>query len=92
MDYIDFVLKNPTATDALLAAFETKANELANFPRKFALAQDNLLAAWGIRFTMVQNYLLLYIVDEASASVHILRFLHSKRHWFSILKDSFSVY
>lgn len=91
-DYIDLILRNPAAADALLNAFGTKANELTEFPLRFALAQDEILASWGIRFTVVQNYLLLYIVDEASATVHIIRFLHAKQHWISILKGGFSVY
>ena len=60
-DYIDLVLKNPTAA-------------------------DKLLSLWGIRFTIVMNYLAFYTVDDATQTVHIVRFLYGKSNWITILK------
>ena len=84
-DYIDLVLKNPTAADHLLDEAETKIGELADFPRKFEVVQDRLLSLWQIRFTIVGNYLAFYIVDEKDQTVHNVRFLYGKSNWISIL-------
>ena len=67
-DYIDLVLKNPTAADKLLDV------------------ADKLLSLWGIRFTIVMNYLAFYTVDDATQTVHIVRFLYGKSNWITILK------
>lgn len=52
-DYIDLVLKNPTAADKLLDVADEKIGALAEFPHKFEVVSDKLLSLWGIRFTIV---------------------------------------
>ena len=64
-DYIDLVLKNPTAADKLLDVADEKIGALAEFPHKFEVVSDKLLSLWGIRFTIVMNYLAFYTVDDA---------------------------
>ena len=43
-DYIDLVLKNPTAADKLLDAADEKIGALAEFPHKFEVVSDKLLS------------------------------------------------
>ena len=64
-DYIDLVLKKPTAADKLLDVADEKIGALAEFPHKFEVVSDKLLSLWGIRFTIVMNYLAFYTVDDA---------------------------
>ena len=90
-DYIEFVLLNPQAADALLDEAESKICELSVFPEKFALADDPVLKDWGIRFTLVKNYIVFYVVSEEDRTVYIVRFLYGKRDWISILKQGFSL-
>ena len=78
-DYIDLVLKNPTAADKLLDVADEKIGALAEFPHKFEVVSDKLLSLWGIRFTF-------YTVDDATQTVHIVRFLYCKSNWITILK------
>jgi plasmid stabilization system protein ParE len=85
-DYIEFVLKNPQAADHLLDEADRQINDLAQFPKKFPLVNDKLLASWGIRFTKVNNYLAFYIVSEEDRRVNIVRFLYGKSNWTSILR------
>ena len=85
-DYIDLVLKNPTAADKLLDVADEKIGALAEFPHKFEVVADKLLSLWGIRFTNVMNYLAFYTVDDATQTVHIVRFLYGKSNWITILK------
>ena len=82
-DYIDLVLKNPTAADKLLDVADEKIGALADFPHKFEVVSDKLLSLWGIRFTIVMNYLAFYTVDDATQTV---RFLYGNRNWITILK------
>ncbi len=90
-DYIEFVLLNPQAADDLLDEAEKKIGELSTFPEKFALVDDPVLKAWGIRFTLIKNYLAFYVISEDNHTISILRFLYEKRDWVPILKHSFSL-
>lgn len=91
-DHIEFVLKNPQAADDLLDEAERKINTLSTFPDKFPLADDPLLASWGIHFTQVKNYLAFYVVSKEEHRVTIIRFLYGKSNWASILKRGFSLF
>jgi len=88
-DYIEFELKKPQAADDLLDEAERQINALAQFPEKFPHVEDKLLASWGIRFTLVNNYLAFYVIAEEEQQVNIVRFLYGKSNWISILKRSF---
>lgn len=88
-DHIEFVLKNPQAADHLLDEAERQINALAQFPKKFPLVEDKLLASWGIRFTRVNNYLAFYVISEEDQQVNIVRFLYGKSNWASILRLGF---
>lgn len=90
-DHIEFVLKNPQAAEALLDETEAKINELSIFPEKFAPVDDAILASWGIRFTIVKNYLAFYQIDELSHTIYVIRLLYGKSNWHSILKQGFSL-
>ena len=74
VDYIEFVLKNPQAADHLLDTAEKQINALSLFPKKHPLAEDRILASWGVRFTQVNNYLAFYIVSDEDQRVTVIRF------------------
>ena len=86
-DYIEFVLKNPKAADDLLEETDQKINALLPFPQEHPFVEDKLLAAWGIRFTQIKNYLAFYVIEENQVTV--IRFLYAKSDWISILKVGF---
>ena len=86
-DYIEFVLKNPKAADNLLEETDQKINALLPFSQEYPIVEDKLLAAWGIRFTQIKNYLAFYVIEENQVTV--LRFLYAKSDWISILKVGF---
>ena len=85
-DYIEYTLLNPTAADELLDAAEDALASLSDMPQRIMLVTDEVLAAWGIRFILVKNYLGFYVIDEARQVVHIIRFLYMKRDWQAILR------
>ncbi|MCR5324966.1 MAG: type II toxin-antitoxin system RelE/ParE family toxin [Lachnospiraceae bacterium] len=86
-DYIEFTLLNPDAADNLLNKAEEEINKLAFMPQKYKIVDDPVLAAWGIRLVIINNYLAFYVIDEESKTVHIVRFLYGKRNWISILRN-----
>ena len=90
-DYIDNILLNPEAADSLLDKLNEQGEDLMDSLAKYQLADDPVLRSWGIRFTLVNNYLAFYIVDEEKRIVHIIRFLYGKRDWINILKLGYSL-
>ena len=86
-DYIEFTLLNPKAADDLLDAAEKEINGLAFMPEKYKTIDDPVLAAWGIRLIVINNYLAFYVIDKEAKIVHIVRFLYGKRNWVSILRS-----
>ena len=90
--YIDFTLKNPKAADDLLDAVEDKIVELSNFPEKYKLVEDTVLASWGIRCVTVKNYLVFYIVSEIQETIYVVRFLYQKSDWATILRSGISLF
>ena len=85
-DYIDLVLKNPTAADKLLDVADEKIGALAEFPHKFQVVSVKLLSSLGIRVTSVIIYLAFYPVDDARKTVCIVRFIYGKSNWIPILQ------
>ena len=90
-DHIEFVLKNPKAADDLLDEAELKINSLADFPEKFKLVDDPVLASWGIHFVVVNGYLAFYVISEKTKQVTVVRFLFQKSNWSAILRQGFSL-
>ena len=90
-DHIEFVLKNPKAADDLLDEAELQINSLSDFPEKFRLADDPVLASWGIRFIVVKGYLAFYVISEEIKQVTIVRFLFQKSNWTAILRQGGSL-
>ena len=78
---------NPKAAADLLDKVDEEISKLTNMPEKFKTVDDSVLAAWGIRLKVINNYLAFYLIDEKSKTVHIVRFLYEKRNWISILRS-----
>ena len=55
LDYIEFSLKNPQAADSLLDEAEAAMSSLDYMPERYALVDDKLLSAWGIRYIQIKK-------------------------------------
>lgn len=86
VDYIEFVLKNPQAADNLLDAVTKQIGTLSDFPQKFRIVDDTVLASWEIRFVIINNYIAFYTINEEKQTVIVVRFLYKKSNWRSILR------
>lgn len=89
-NHVEFVLKNPIAAEHLLDVTTEKINALADMPHKFHLIDDSMLADLGVRYTIVNNYLAFYVIDENKKLVIVLRFLYQKSNWITILHNDLS--
>lgn len=90
-DYIEYILYNPTAADALLEEAELRFRDLTFMPEKHELAEDPVLRAWGIRFITVKNYMAFYTIDDKNDVVYVVRFLHLKREWATLLRKGINL-
>ena len=78
VDYIEFTLKNPQAADNLLDAVTKQIGTLSEFPQKFRIVDDPVLASWEIRFVIINNYLAFYTINEEKQTVIVVLFLYQK--------------
>ncbi len=84
-EYIRTSLSNPQAAYNLVLKARQVFNNLTAFPESNRIVSDSVLSSWGIRFAVVNNYLAFYIIVDDT--VHIVRFLYSRRNWAYILKQ-----
>lgn len=75
-DYIAFELSNPSAAERTVKGIRAQINKLRNFPKRYELDDDPLLAGLGIRKTYYKEYKAYFIVDDNEKTVHIIRILH----------------
>lgn len=54
-------------------------------PNRNTLVKDERLANKGIRKTIMNNYIIFYIVDDNSKIVTIIRILYARRDWINLL-------
>ena len=86
--YISEALKAPIAANKLLDEIEKYANIIEETPNIFPIVSDVYLAEKRIRFAIVKNYMMFYIVNENEKLVDVLRFLYGRRDWKNILMNS----
>lgn len=85
--YISGKLKNKTAADRFLEAVDKELSALCDMPQRNPLVRDTFLASNGVRMQMIKKYLAFYIIREESSSVTVIRLLHSRRDWLTILTN-----
>lgn len=84
-DYIANELKNRTAALHLLHMVEKEAYSLSEMPKRYPLIDDEFLKSEGFRFSVINNYLLFYVVRDETKTVVIERFLYARRNWIDML-------
>ena len=85
--YIANNLKNKTAANRLLDAVEKELSSLCDMPERNPLVRDSFLASNGVRMQMIKNYLAFYVIRKENSSVTVLRIVHSRRDWITILTN-----
>ena len=83
--YISRELKAPIAANNLLDEIEKHEENLSKNPNTYPNVSDEFLASKGLKFVIIKNYLMFYIIDEKNKVVNIVRFMYSRRDWKNIL-------
>ena len=83
--YVKNQLLEPKIADILIRKLESEILSLSNMPQRFSLVTDQRLSRLGIRKTIVDNYIVFYLVEEKTNTVYIVRILYARRDWVSIL-------
>ena len=84
--YISGELKAPKAANDLLDEIERHEEILGKTPHIYPRVPDEYLAGKGLRFVIIKNYLMFFIIEEKEL-VNVVRFLYGRRDWKNILKN-----
>lgn len=85
LDYIVNSLKNPTAAKNLLGKIEESYVDLADNPFMYAHCNDSRLQNDGYRKVVINNYVLIYRVDEAENIVYVVRFFYGRQNYIELI-------
>jgi len=88
VQYIASSLKAPKAANSLLDEIEKHEKILAKTPNIYPYVSDEYLAEMGVKFVLIKNYMMFFIIEENKKIVNVFRFLHGRRDWQSILRDT----
>lgn len=83
--YILNHLCNPKAAIDLADAIEAKYDEVCVNPYMYEESRDNILKSKGYRRIPVQNYVILYKVNETNKSVVIARIFYCGQNYREII-------
>ena len=60
---------------------------IEKMPYAWALVKDDFLSSIRYRSTLVENYIIFYLIDEDQKIIYIERFLSAYCDYFKIIKD-----
>ncbi|MDR0465706.1 MAG: type II toxin-antitoxin system RelE/ParE family toxin [Treponema sp.] len=84
VNYIKNNLQNPIAAQRLKDVIKNKVKKIKENPLIFSRVPDKYLASKGYRFSIINNYLIFFMVNEKQ--IDIIRFLYGYRDWINILE------
>lgn len=87
--YIQNNLCNSQASSSLAEEITKQLSILKLHPNTGPLVEDSVLSDLGIRFLLVKNYKAYYKIEESENEtiVYIIRFLHSRQNYETILGE-----
>ena len=74
--YIAAVLANPQAAASLANKIAACYEDLSRTPYMYGQCQNLRLQSLGYRRVSIQNYIMVYRVDEGRKTVYVLRFFY----------------
>ena len=92
VSYIADTLGNKIAAANLYDKAYKELSSLSDFPERNPFVRHKSLASKGVRIQRINNYLAFYVIDSETQTVLILRVIHSRRDWVSILKNDFNIH
>ena len=85
LDYIVNALKNPIAAKKLLGRIEEAYTDLADNPFIYACCADSRLQKDGYRKVVINNYVLIYRIDETDNKVYVVRFFYGRQNYIELI-------
>ena len=85
LGYIVFSLANPSAAASFADAVEVCYSDLEKMPLMYELCRDPRLRALEYHKAVIKNFIMVYKVDEAAKTVHILRFFHGRQDYEKLI-------
>ena len=79
-DYISYVLHNNAAAVKLAGSIFETVKKLSLFPKSYPLCKEKMLKERNVRYVVVNNYKILYVVIDEKSEVLIARVIYSKRN------------
>lgn len=86
INYISNKLLSPIAAKNIYLQIKEKINHLNESPFLYPVYHDEKLSQKGLRYIVVSNYLMFYMVNEQNKEVIMLRLLYGKRNITDILE------
>ena len=87
LSYIAINLGNVLAASSLADAFMEQIENFCLQPRAGTPVENELLKRGEVRYFLVKNYIVYYLVDDVSKKIVVLRFVYGKRNQDNILGD-----
>ena len=85
ISYIATVLANPQAAASLADKIAACCDDLSRTPYMYSQCQSLRLQALGYRRVSIQNYIMVYRVDEERKTVYVLRFFYGPSDYERLL-------
>ena len=73
----DDLLESESAAN-LITKLKEVIFSLEVMPSRYSLVNDSLLAEMGCRHINVKKYIILYLIDEKTKTVNIMRIIHGR--------------
>lgn len=77
--YISRELLTPEAADHLLDKMKETIASLSDFPKRYVLINEEPWRSYGVRKTIVKNFLIYYWIDEEHQKVQVIAVIYNKR-------------
>ncbi|MCB6202021.1 type II toxin-antitoxin system RelE/ParE family toxin [Extibacter muris] len=84
-DYITYTLLEPETARKFVGGLRKTIVKLNEFPERYPLVVDVVLASQGIRCMPYKNHYIFYQIVNGLKTVVVLRVGHNRRNWKEIL-------
>ena len=81
VEYIAIILCNETAAVSFLDDVEKSYRNIAENPFMYSYCNDDILKIQGYRKIPIKNYIILYLVDEETQTVTVMRIFYGGRNY-----------
>ena len=81
IQYISIELSNPEAAMSVLKKIEKRFKDIMEFPFVYPLIESKKLIEKGVRKSIVDNYVIIYIVNEKLDQIEIVNIMYYRKDY-----------